>query len=176
MQDLFLEEGESDWLTLKLHGFTGLGIPGAANTALLQKPEIRSFAHIFILKENDEGGATFERGCVARLAHLEYRAQVHIVEMARANVKDVNDLHVKFLNEPGAFASEFGALVEMARIAPVVELPIVGLEAFDASMVQERKVEWLWSNRIPRAEAYATRRCARSREIVQRAGNSRPRQ
>lgn len=152
VQDLFLEEGESDWLTLKLHGFTGLGIPGAANTALLQKPEIRSFAHIFILKENDEGGATFERGCVARLAHLEYRAQVHIVEMARANVKDVNDLHVKFLNEPGAFASEFGALVEMARIAPVVELPIVGLEAFDASMVQERKVEWLWSNRIPRAK------------------------
>src|SRR5207245_6976394 len=76
----------------------------------------------------------FERGCIARLAQLEYRGQVHIVEMARAGVKDVNDLHVKFLNKPGAFASEFGALVELARIAQIgrascrerVEIEVVG--------------------------------------------------
>jgi putative DNA primase/helicase len=47
--DLFLVEGESDALTLWLHGFTALGVPGSDNCKLLQAPHIAGFLRIFIL-------------------------------------------------------------------------------------------------------------------------------
>ena len=148
-QNLFLVEGESDSLTLWLHGFTAVGIPGASNCALLQAPHLAGFGRVSIVHENDQGGETFERGCVGRLAQLEFRGQVRALEMARANVKDPNELHVKWKNQPQIFKSEFGALVEMARS---VDIPIVGLEVFDASAIQEKSVEWLWPFRLPLAK------------------------
>jgi hypothetical protein len=144
--DLYLVEGESDSLTLWLHGREALGIPGADNCSLLQAPHVAGFRRIFIVRENDHGGEVFEKGCAGRLAGLEYRGEVRVVEMQRANAKDPNDLHVRFLSKPSAFDSEFDALVEMGR---PVELEIVGLEAFDASTIQEKKVEWLWPHRVP---------------------------
>jgi hypothetical protein len=69
--------------------------------------------------------------------------------MAAVNVKDVNELHLKLLGDPGGFESELGALIEQAR---AIELPIVGLEVFDAATIIEKPIEWLWPNRIPRGK------------------------
>jgi putative DNA primase/helicase len=144
--DLFMVEGESDSLTLWLHGHDAIGIPGADNCKLLQAPHVAGFKRVLIVRENDHGGEVFEKGCTGRLAELEYHGQVAVIEMAKADVKDVNDLHVKLLGDAGGFDSEWQALIEQVR---AVDLPIVGLEVFDASMVKERRVEWLWRGRIP---------------------------
>lgn len=145
VSDLYLVEGESDSLSLWAHGFTALGIPGASNCETLQAPHVYGFSRIYIARESDQGGETFEKGCISRLANLEFRGAVRVIEMQRAAVNDINDLHVKFLEQAGVFETELALLVQMAQ---AVDLPIVGLEAFDASSVQERKVEWLWRNRI----------------------------
>jgi hypothetical protein len=65
-------------------------------------------------------GETFEKGCIGRLAALECDGQVQVVEMARASVKDVNELHLKHVGDSSGFETELGALMEMAR---KLELP-----------------------------------------------------
>jgi putative DNA primase/helicase len=149
VRELYLVEGESDALSLWAHDLTALGIPGASNCETLQAPHVRGFSQIYVVRESDEGGETFETGCIARLANLEFRGAVRVIDMERAAVKDMSDLHVKHLNQAGTFESELALLVEMGR---TVELPIVGLEAFDASSIEERKVTWLWPARIPRGK------------------------
>jgi putative DNA primase/helicase len=144
--DLYLVEGESDSLTLWLHQFEAIGLPGADNVKLLQAAHVAGFQRVFIVRENDGGGEVFQKGLTGRLAELEYQGQVAVVEMGRASVKDINDLHTKFRDDAGGFKSEFEALIEQAQ---PIELPIVGLEMFNASEVRERPVQWLWAGRIP---------------------------
>ncbi len=145
-RELVLCEGESDTLTFWFHNITALGIPGADMCSILAGPHIRDFGTMLICKEPDHGGEVFEKGCIAQLAKLEFEGTVRVVEMAKAAAKDPNALHIKLLGDAGGFTSEWGALVEQAR---VVELPLVGLETFNAADVEERKVEWLWPARIP---------------------------
>jgi hypothetical protein len=148
--DLYLCEGESDALTLWLHGLEALGIPGADMCNLLQTPHVNGFRRVFIIKENDAtGGETFAKGLSGRLAQLEYRGEVRVIEMAGANCKDPNELHLRHLTEPGVFESEFGLLAAMAK---PVDLPIVGLEVFDASTIEEKPIEFIWKNRIARGK------------------------
>ena len=144
--DLVLVEGESDSLTLWRYDIAALGIPGADNCALLQAPHIAKFRRILICRENDHGGEVFEKGCTGRLAQLEFDGNVAVIEMARASVKDLNDLHVQFLGKPNAFKSEWDALLLQAR---TIELSIVGLEMFTVESIEERPIRWLWLNRIP---------------------------
>jgi AAA domain len=143
---LILVEGESDALTLWNHGIEALGIPGADMCGLLQAPHVAGFRRVFIVREDDHGGEIFEKGCVGRFAELEFDGTVAVVEMAKAAVKDVNDLHLKLLANAGGFEVEWEALIHHAR---TVELPIVGLEVFAANTIQAKKIEWLWPKRIP---------------------------
>lgn len=147
--DLILCEGESDALTFWLHEIAAVGVPGADNCKLLMAQHVAGFSRILVVRENDHGGEVFEQGCKGRLAELEFPGDVAVVEMAKAAVKDPNELHVKLLRDPGGFMSEWNALVEQAR---AIELPNVGLEVFDASAVREKSIEWLWPNRIPRGK------------------------
>lgn len=144
--DLVLEEGETDWLTLKRHNITAIGIPGANICSILQAPHIAGFSRILIVRENDHGGETFEKGCVGRLAELEFDGVVAVIEMAKAGIKDPNELHLKLLNELDAFASEWGALALMAR---VVELPRTGVIMSPLDAVTATRVDWLWRDRLP---------------------------
>jgi len=147
VEDLFLVEGESDSLTMWLHNFCAIGIPGASMCKVLAGAHIAGFHRIFLVREHDQtGGEVFEKGLVGRLAELEYSGRVAVIEMAKAEVKDPNDLHVKLLAEAGAFESEWQALVEQAR---AVELPGIGIEDFDDALVKPEAVQWLWPNRIP---------------------------
>ncbi len=149
VRELILCEGESDALTFWNHNIEALGIPGADMCKVLAAPHIRDFVTIIICKEPDDGGETFEKGCSGRLAALEFGGAVRVVEMARANCKDPNELHLRLLGDPGGFESEWGALVEQARS---LELQAVGLEVFNAAAVVERPIEWLWPSRIPRGK------------------------
>ena len=144
--DLFLVEGETDALTLWFHSLEALGVPGADMCGLLHTPHVSGFRRVFIVREADNGGDTFEKGCIGRFAEFGFDGEVRVVEMAKAGVKDPNELHLKMLGDPGGFDCEWEALVEMSRL---VDLPIVGLEVFDAAMVQPKAVEWIWRNRIP---------------------------
>src|SRR5262249_49911270 len=128
VRDLILCEGESDALTLWTHGFAAIGIPGADNCSLLLTAHVQSFQRVLVCKESDQGGETFEKGCIGRLAALEFEGQVAVVEMAAANVKDPNELHLRNLGDAGGFEAEWAALVDHARF---VELPLVGLETLD---------------------------------------------
>ncbi len=147
--DLFIVEGESDSLTLWLHHFAAIGIPGADNCSLLQATHVTWARRIYIVRENDRGGEVFERGLTGRLAELQFQGDVRVIEMSRAEVKDPNELHIKFINEPGAFESEFQALIELAR---PIELPVVGVEVVSAEQIQPERIRWLWPNRVPRAK------------------------
>jgi hypothetical protein len=144
--DLVLVEGESDSLTLWRYDIAALGIPGADNCALLQAPHIAKFRRVFICREDDHGGEVFEKGCTGRLAQLAFDGDVAVIEMARAAVKDVNDLHLKFLGRADDIKSEWNALVLQARR---IELSIVGLEMFTVDTIEEKPIRWLWPNRIP---------------------------
>jgi|GEM_PF-924622 hypothetical protein len=147
--DLYLIEGESDTLTLWLHNFAAIGLPGADNCSLLQSAHVSWARRIYIVRENDQGGEVFERGLTGRLAELQYPNEVRVIEMSRAGVKDPNDLHVKFISEPGAFESEFQALIEMSR---AIDLPVVGVKRKSLASVTPERIQWLWSNRIPLGE------------------------
>lgn len=144
--DLVLGEGESDTITFWWHGINALGIPGADNTSLLQSAHIAGFGRVLIVRENDHGGEVFEKGCTGRLAQLEFDGEVRVVEMGRAAVKDPNELHLKLLGKADGFASEWEALVELAR---VVRLPRTGILLTNLQTVMPKRVEWFWKNRFP---------------------------
>jgi AAA domain/CHC2 zinc finger len=146
VRELVLCEGESDWLTFRRHNIAALGIPGADMLSILADPHIHGFSTIYICEEPDQGGETFEKGCVGRLAELEFDGKVSVIEMAKAAVKDPNELHLKFLADARDFRSEWEALTLQARS---IELPTVGLELFVASEIQQTKIEWLWPKRVP---------------------------
>jgi putative DNA primase/helicase len=143
---LLLVEGESDSLTAWLHGIAALGIPGADMCSILQASHIAGFRKIFICREDDHGGETFEKGCIGQLAKLEFAGSVEVIEIGRAAAKDLNELHLKFLDDPGAFKSEWDALKLQARR---VELPLTGIEVFGADAIVEKSVHWHWENRLP---------------------------
>jgi hypothetical protein len=126
VSDLYLVEGESDSLTLWHHGYAALGIPGCSNCELLAIAHVRDWKRVFIVREDDEGGVTFEKGMTARLAKLEHRGEVRVIEMEKLEVNDVSDLHVKLHPDAQAFRSQLAMLVKALRL---ITLPIAGLEA-----------------------------------------------
>ncbi len=66
--------------------------------------------------------------------------------MAKAQVKDPNELHVKLLGQASAFMSEWEALVFQAR---AIELPLTGIEVFGADQIEEKPIRWLWRHQVP---------------------------
>ena len=144
--DLVLVEGESDTLTLWAHQLIALGIPGADMCKIIQAPHLAGFRRVLICRETDAGGENFEKGCTGRLATLEFPGSVGVIEMARAEVKDANDLHLKLLGNESGFLSEWEALVLQAR---TIDLPLTGVEVFGADQIEEKQIGWLWRNRIP---------------------------
>jgi putative DNA primase/helicase len=146
IEDLFVVEGESDTLTLWLYGEAVIGIPGADMWATLNAPYLAGFKRVFVVRENDGGGETFEKGGIARLTALEFDGAVAVIEMERAEIKDPNELHLKMLGDAGGFESEWRALVEQARS---VKLPRVGILLTNLADVAPTRTDWFWKDRIP---------------------------
>ncbi len=57
-------EGESDPLTFCAHDIVAIGIPGSEMSSTLAAPHIRGFNTIYICKEPDQGGESFEKGMI----------------------------------------------------------------------------------------------------------------
>ncbi|HKN13407.1 MAG TPA: AAA family ATPase [Candidatus Binatus sp.] len=146
VREVILCEGESDALTFWLHNLAAIGVPGADMCSILAEPHVRGFSTIIICKEPDQGGETFVKGIAGRLAELRFAGTVKVVEYSKADVKDASDLHVRHVDKPGAFESEFSALSEMAQS---VQLPFVGMVVRKLSAVAAEKVQWLWQERLP---------------------------
>jgi hypothetical protein len=127
---LDITEGDSDRLTMLLHGYVDcLGVPGADMWKLVEREDIAGYTHIRLHKDGDvakkpdekSGGETFVASGVRRLGYLNFEGELTVIEYP-PETKDPNALHVKWLDDSGAFEEEWQALVETSR---AVELPIV---------------------------------------------------
>src|SRR5208337_5562525 len=120
--------------------------PGGEHVLNSGEAPRRGLKNVNHLKEPDQGGETFVKGIAGRLAELRFAGTVKVVEYSKADVKDASDLHVRHVDKPGAFESEFSALSEMAQS---VQLPFVGMVVRKLSAVAAEKVQWLWQERLP---------------------------
>jgi putative DNA primase/helicase len=57
--DLYLVEGETDTLTIWVHQYIALGIPGAASAGNLASEHIAGFGRIILVCEDDDAGERF---------------------------------------------------------------------------------------------------------------------
>jgi len=114
---MYLVEGETDTLTLWLHGYHALGMPGADTFRLLRSEYLEGISTVFIVCETDRGGSTFLSKGLARLTELRVCRSLRALKMP-PDVKDPNELHLRWLGDPGAFESEWN---EQSRTAEVID-------------------------------------------------------
>jgi putative DNA primase/helicase len=119
--ELVVAEGDTDRLTLRLHGIPALGLPGAGAAGLLQAEHIRGISRILIAQDTDEAGARFVARVAERLSELDRDDQPLVVQMPEG-VKDVNALHVQFAQEPNEFKRAWATATEIAQL-PEAPLP-----------------------------------------------------
>ena len=139
-----LAEGSSDCWTLWHVGFPAVGIPGASMHRKLEAEHIRRLRRIYIVREADDGGATFETNIRAKLNTLGFRGEVLTVDMAGLGAKDPSAL---FLQDPDGFAGVWRQALEGARDEVLDEEPFV-LPGVLVSDVEREKVRWLWPGRL----------------------------
>jgi hypothetical protein len=118
--DLLLVEGESDALTAWHYRLPCLGIPGSSLSGTLQALHLEGFHRVFLIKEADNrGGATFAQNVTAQLVKLNFAGKAFVIEMEQAGggIKDLNDLHIRYADQPTDFRSVLDRLIEQARPA-----------------------------------------------------------
>jgi AAA domain-containing protein len=120
--ELLIVEGETDTLTGWAHNVPTLGIPGADMVKVLDAADLRAIERVFIVKEPDQGGATFIAGMARRLVELGWSGDARVLTLP---VKDLSDLHI-------ARGEAFAAELEQAR-ATATPLSIGAVEASAAA-------------------------------------------
>jgi hypothetical protein len=148
-RSLLMLEGESDALTAWYHDLPALGVPGADMTGKIAAPHIRGFDRIYVVKEADDGGATFVAGMTGQLGKLGFRGQAFQIDMSAMDVKDLSALHLRCMKEPGSFEVCWNALVADAQ---PITLPVLGLKVDWAVSIEPKQVAWHWDRRIPRGK------------------------
>lgn len=111
---LVIVEGESDVLTLLHAGFGAVGLPGAEQAGTLEPHHLVGIAHVFVVREPDQGGETFARKVPLRLDALGFQGGVHVVELMNG-AKDVSALYQR---DPAEFAATFGAHLDRIQEPP----------------------------------------------------------
>ncbi len=88
---LIVVEGESDSITLWLHHFQALGLPGADMGDKLKEEYLEGINRLYIYKEPDSSGTMF----VSRIEHLlqQWKWPGAAYAVSLSDVKDSNDLH-----------------------------------------------------------------------------------
>jgi putative DNA primase/helicase len=112
---LVLVEGESDCWTLWYHGFPALGIPGATMGKTLQAEYLLGIAEIYVWREPDKAGRTFEEKIPQRLREVGFSGQIWVMKIDE--VKDPNELHKQ---EPEDFKATFRAALDETKAPPDV--------------------------------------------------------
>ena len=85
---IILVEGESDTMTLWHHGYTALGVPGAANYNPNRDDLLLDDRDVIAIMEKDEGGKALLR----KLSASAHRGRVRVAVLE--HFKDVSDMHV----------------------------------------------------------------------------------
>lgn len=106
---IILCEGESDALTLWMHGFTALALPGASMWREEWLAEIPPDARVYVVLEPDQGGRTVE--AAIRKSALARRAL--FIRMPEGT-KDPNALHMA---SDAGFIDDFEKLISAAEPA-----------------------------------------------------------
>ena len=144
---LHVVEGPTDRLTGLLHKLDILALPGASTTRLLKREMVTPFDQIVAVIEPDSGGETLRQKLPEHLRAIAYEGALDIVRMPR-ECKDLNELHRKWLGDPGGFEADLHELIEHAeRLFGPPELTLrcaAGIESED--------VRWLWHQRNPYAK------------------------
>src|SRR5271165_459983 len=112
---LVLVEGESDCWALWLAGVYAIGIPGANMVHVLQREHLGGIERIWLSREPDKAGATFERGILEHLENIGWRGETRDLCMPEG----VKDPHSLYLRDRGGFQ---GAFMELSANAPVITL------------------------------------------------------
>ena len=118
MAFLILVEGESDALTLWLHGYPALGLPGASNVKVLAAEHVLGFDRIVVCSEPDLAGQRFPMVVSTRLRELGFAGRIETLFFGPTGYKDVSAL---YLADPPGFRDAFDALLKEA--AKSVEAP-----------------------------------------------------
>lgn len=115
-EELILNEGVSDWLTLTYTKFSALGVPGASMCGKVKAADLNGVRRVFIVKEADQsgGGDVFERNAKKRLVELGFRDDVFVIDMKRYDAKDPNEL---YRMDREGFAAKWRRVMDAARVS-----------------------------------------------------------
>ena len=126
---VYFVEGETDTLTLWLHGYPAIGMPGADTSNLIRSRYLERISTVYIVREPDEGVAIVAAMCL-RLAEIEFAGSVRVLVMPQ-EFKDPNAFHVRWLRDRGAFEANID---ELSRVAETIDLTALSLsEKYKAS-------------------------------------------
>lgn len=110
---LIVVEGESDWWTLRYHGFPVLALPGKSTDRTLLPRHLDGVTTVFVSRENDGGhGDEFVGRVSRRLIGLAYDGSVRQLVMPDG-IKDPSDLHIA---DPTAFSGRFRTALGSAEL------------------------------------------------------------
>jgi putative DNA primase/helicase len=132
--NLYFVEGETDALTLWLHGYAAIGMPGADMSKLIQPEHLQGISNLHIVREPDEGGVTFVSRMRSRLSEMGFAGTVRVLAMPD-EIKDPNAMHVRLLDR-GGFKVEFEKL---SRAAESVELTSPSIDQMDEGAGSETR-------------------------------------
>ena len=111
-EEAALVEGASDCWTLWHAGFPAIGIPGASMHRKLEAEHIRGLKLIYVVKESDDGGRTFDSNIRGRLDELGFSGDVRTVDMEQL---DANDPSALYQRDPDGFAEKWRGALAYAR-------------------------------------------------------------
>lgn len=106
---LILVEGETDTLTLWLHGYPALGIPGASAVGSFDATLLDGFTDLLVWQEPDGAGSSLIRNLREKFGARPWKVICSDV------AKDPNDLHRA---DPEKFVERFEAIIAGASLPP----------------------------------------------------------
>jgi hypothetical protein len=114
-----LVEGESDCQTLWLHGFPGIGVPGAASwRERRDAAALDGVETIYVVDEGDKGSESL-RATLAKSA-VRHRVRVVVMPEGRASGQRLKDPSALHLDDPEAFRERFETALRAAK--PLAEV------------------------------------------------------
>ena len=115
---LVFVEGETDFLTLLLHGYHSLGIPGSEMVkTTLTSSHLTGITQLYIIQEPDKAGQQFVDTITELLQSWNWNGSASVVSLP--NAKDPNELHK---HDGKAFKTIFQQALDHSQ--PVYQKPV----------------------------------------------------
>ncbi|MHB1162478.1 MAG: hypothetical protein ACYC3V_19420 [Chloroflexota bacterium] len=138
-----LVEGESDRWTASHHEWEALGIPGADAAKVLERSHVEGVDTIYLLKEPDRGGETFENGIAERLEELGWQGQLLIVTLLNGT-KDLNESHKLEADNFNAVLTESLAKAQPRRLVRTSRKAAIPTDVSPRSLSEVIAVHQKW--------------------------------